>query len=75
MYDRTFFWRTVLRASARTGKWKYLNDSGEEHLFDLSVDPGEKNDLSTTQPAQFNEIKQKYLAWEAKMLPRPRSRS
>jgi len=70
-YDRTIFWRTRIRAAARAGNWKYLNDSGEEHLFDLSIDPGEKNDLRRDQPARFDEIKRRYLAWNAQMLPRP----
>jgi arylsulfatase A-like enzyme len=70
-YDRALFWRTRTRASARVGNWKYLNDSGEEHLFDLSIDPGEKNELRRDQPARFDEIKRRYLAWDAQMLPRP----
>jgi arylsulfatase A-like enzyme len=43
--DRTLFWRTRARAAARAGNWKYLHEAGSERLFDLSVDPGEKNDL------------------------------
>jgi arylsulfatase A-like enzyme len=71
-YDRTLFWRTRSHASARIGTWKYLNDSGQEHLFDLSVDPGEKNDLRSDQPSRFDEVKRRYLAWNAQMLPRAR---
>jgi arylsulfatase A-like enzyme len=73
-YDRTLFWRTRLRASARVGNWKYLNDSGEEHLFDLAIDPGEKNDLRRDQPVRFEEVKRRHAAWEAQMLPRPQAR-
>jgi arylsulfatase A-like enzyme len=73
-YDRTLFWRTRIRAAARVGKWKYLNDSGEDHLFDLSADPGEKNDLRRDQPARFEEVKNRYLDWNARMLPRPAAR-
>jgi arylsulfatase A-like enzyme len=73
-YDRALFWRTRLRASARVGNWKYLNDSGEEHLFDLAIDPGEKNDLRRDQPVRFEEVKRRYAAWEAQMLPRPAGR-
>src|SRR5262249_38749283 len=51
-YDRTLFWRTRIRAAARIGKWKYLNDSNQEHLFDLSIDSGEKNDLRQEQPSR-----------------------
>ena len=70
-YDRSLFWRTQARAAARVGKWKYLDESGEEHLFDLSVDPGEKNDLRAAQRDVFDRIRAEYVAWNARMLPRP----
>jgi arylsulfatase A-like enzyme len=71
-YDRSIYWRTIERDAARSGKWKYLKDSGNEHLFDLSVDPGEKNDLRTAHPDVFARITQQYATWNAQMLPRPR---
>ena len=70
-YDRTLFWRTIERAAARVGNWKYLADKDGEYLFDLSVDPGEKDDRRRKQPDRFEQIKQQYLAWNARMLPRP----
>jgi len=70
-HDRTLFWRTKLRDAARVGRWKYLKDSGEEHLFDLSIDPGEKNELKTRHADVFDRIRQQYLAWNAQMLPNP----
>ena len=70
-YDRTLFWRTSVYSSARVGTMKYLNESGNEHLFDLSTDLGEKNDLRRDQPTRFEEVKRRYLAWNAQMLPRP----
>ena len=50
VYDRTLFWRTVERAAARVGSWKYLADKDGEYLFDLSVDPGEKDDRRRSEP-------------------------
>jgi len=70
LYDRTLFWRTRTRAAARAGKWKYLDDSGEEGLFDLSIDPGEKNDLRASHRDVFDRIRAEYSAWNARMLPR-----
>jgi arylsulfatase A-like enzyme len=70
-YQRTLFWRTVLRDSARMGRWKYLKDSGEEHLFDLANDPGEKAELRTKHPEVFAEIRKRFNAWNVQMLPRP----
>ena len=56
--------------AARVGQWKYLKESGNEHLFDLSIDPGEKNDLKTTRADVFARIRDQYLAWNARMLPK-----
>jgi arylsulfatase A-like enzyme len=70
LYDRTFFWRTQTRDAARVGNWKYLKESGNEHLFDLSIDLGEKNDLRTTRAEVFERIRNQYLAWNAQMLPK-----
>ena len=46
-------------------------DKDGEYLFDLSVDPGEKDDRRRKQADTFEQIKQQYLAWNARMLPRP----
>lgn len=70
-YDRTLFWRTQRRSAARVGKWKYLNElTGEERLFDLSIDPGEKNDLRVRHADVFSRVRDQYLAWNASLLPR-----
>ena len=69
-YDRAFFWRTQTRDAARVGNWKYLKESGNEHLFDLSIDLGEKNELRTTRVEAFERVRNQYLAWNARMLPR-----
>ena len=70
-YDRTLFWRTIQRDAARQGKWKYLKESGNEHLFDVVTDPGEKTDLRTADPATFERLKAQFLAWNRQMLPKP----
>jgi arylsulfatase A-like enzyme len=71
VYDRTLFWRTVERAAARAGNWKYLADKDGEYLFDLAVDPGEKSDRRRKEASTFERIKQQFLQWDARMLPRP----
>ena len=70
LFDRTFFWRTETRDAARSGRWKYLKQAGTEHLFDLSIDPGEKNDLRTSRRDEFDRLRDQHLAWNAQMLPR-----
>jgi arylsulfatase A-like enzyme len=70
-YDRTLFWRTIARAATRDGRWKYVADRDGEYLFDLVVDPGEKDNRRGGEPARFDRLKQQYLVWNAGMLPRP----
>ena len=71
LYDRALFWRTQTRAAARVGNWKYVNEAGEEHLFDLAVDLGEKADLQAKRADVFAQIRDQHQAWAAQMLPRP----
>jgi arylsulfatase A-like enzyme len=75
VYDRTLFWRSRRQDAARTGNWKYLKEPGGEHLFDLSVDLGEKVDLKTKNPDVFSKVKERFVDWNKGMLPYPRSAS
>ena len=70
VHERAFFWRTRTREGARIGNWKYVKDGDAEHLYDLGVDLGEKNELKTTRPDEFARVKGRYDAWAAEMLPR-----
>jgi arylsulfatase A-like enzyme len=72
-YSRTLFWRTQDRAAARVGDWKYLDESGNEQLFDLAIDPGEKNDLRGSHAEVFQRIRAQYAEWNGRMLPRLRA--
>ncbi len=70
--DRSIYWRTFQRVkqkAMRSGNWKYLQDEKGEYLFNLATDQAEKNDLKTSQPAVFAQLKQQYAAWEATVLP------
>jgi arylsulfatase A-like enzyme len=71
VYDRALFWRTRTRDAARVGNWKYVKDGGEEHLYDLAVDLGEKAERKADEPDVFARVKKQYDAWAAQMLPRP----
>ena len=53
------------------GDLSCYGDVGDEHLFDLTADPGEKADLRRKQAGTFEQIKKHYLAWNAQMLPKP----
>ena len=69
--ERTFYWRTFQRnkqKAIREGNWKWLQDEKGEYLFDLSTDPGEKNNLKDQQPAKFESLKEKFEKWESTVL-------
>jgi arylsulfatase A-like enzyme len=70
-HDRALFWRTRNDAAARIGRWKYVQQGGEDHLYDIAVDLGEKTDRKAREPAVFADVKARYAAWAAGMLPRP----
>lgn len=68
--ERNLFWRNANYDAARLGNWKYLIENRNEHLFDLSKDPGEKFDVKEKEPAAFARVKAAYDAWNKEVLPR-----
>ena len=70
--DRTLYWRIFQRnqhKAIRDGKWKWLQDEKQnEYLFDLSVDPSEKNDLKDKFPDVYTRLKNKFSQWEKTVL-------
>jgi hypothetical protein len=64
------YWRTQTHAAVRAGNWKYLSDAGAERLFNLAIDPGEKNDVRAARADVFQRLKTQYTTWDADMLPR-----
>ena len=70
--DRTIYWRIFQRnkhKAIRDGKWKWLQDEKQnEYLFDLSLDPTEKNNLKDKFPEVFIRLKNKYGQWEKSVL-------
>jgi arylsulfatase A-like enzyme len=70
--QRTLYWRIFQRRqqyAIRDGHWKWLRDEkSEEYLFDLSVDPSEKNNLKEKFPETFLKLKNKFGAWEKTVL-------
>lgn len=69
-FDRQLFFRLNSEDAMRSGKWKYLRENNQEHLFDLANDPGEHADMRKTNPEVFQKLRTEFLAWDAKMLPR-----
>jgi arylsulfatase A-like enzyme len=69
--ERTLFWRNRQHQAIRSGTWKYLKEGANEHLFELTKDPGEKADLKAEQSATFERLKTAYQNWNNQMLPLP----
>lgn len=68
-------WPSAYEA-ARVGQFKWVSYTprdkrgqvpAKEELFDLAADPGEKNDLSKSQPQRLAEVKARYARWRAEM--------
>ncbi|MDP1823559.1 MAG: sulfatase-like hydrolase/transferase [Archangium sp.] len=61
------FWRAEYAQAVRHGRWKLVRDTwhGTSALFDLEVDPGEKVDLSSAEPARVAELSAAWELWNA----------
>jgi hypothetical protein len=65
------FWRSGASQTAIGSGWK-LNTStppGRNWLFDLSVDPNERNDLSQKRPDKLAELLEALAAHNAEQMP------
>jgi len=77
VFDRPVFFRTAPRGTVaamgamRLGKWKFLIEGTQEHLYDLTVDPGEKADVKAQHADIYASMKAEYDKWNAQMLPNP----
>ena len=72
--ERTLFWRQVSSggmAAVRRGDWKYLATGGEEHLFNLALDPRERANLKDREPERFLQLRTAWNEWNAEMLAYP----
>ncbi len=52
--------------AVRTSKWRFVNNA---ELYDISVDPYEKNDVAAQHPDVVAKLRKKYDEWWAKTLP------
>ena len=68
--ERTLFRRVDTagrrQRAVRRGHWKLLVDGDELHplLFDLSTDPGERNEMAPRRPDLVRDLRQQIRAWE-----------
>jgi hypothetical protein len=58
------FWKRKTRIAARVGTWKWVDMEGKAGgLFNLELDAGENNDLSSIHPEKLQQLKDRYQTW------------
>ena len=55
-----------VKCAVRTERWRFSNN---EELFDISVDPGETNDVAAMYPEVVEQLRKKYDLWWDSTLP------
>ena len=72
--ERSLFWRlpappntagAAQQRAVRRGDWKYLQDRGQNFLYDLRSDPGERRDVAQSHIALWQELRGLVDKWEA----------
>lgn len=73
---RTLFWRRVDQTATQThravrdGSWKYIDTpKGEQFLYDLARDIGEKENLVEKMAERAADLKKRLDAWEKEISP------
>ncbi len=66
--SRDPLFRTRPGSVIRSGNWKLHEyfENGSIELYNLAIDPGEKNDVSKDNPEKADELYQKLLIWRKK---------
>jgi arylsulfatase A-like enzyme len=65
--DRQLFWRIARpyqQRAVRSGQWKLVQDGRNFYLFDLSKDPGERDDLTAARPELVRKLNAALDTWE-----------
>jgi arylsulfatase A-like enzyme len=64
---KEMFWEFRGEKAARIGSLKWIDSSKAKGLYDLAVDPGEKDDLTATQPAIATNMKSRWEVWRKEL--------
>jgi arylsulfatase A-like enzyme len=65
--ERQLFWRIKRpheQRAMRSGRWKLVQDGNDFYLFDVSHDPGERNDLTAEHPELVHKLNAALDEWE-----------
>ena len=82
--ERTLFWRLPAPPNApgpsaqravRRGNWKYLQDRGQNFLYDLRADPAERHDVAQSRIALWQELRGLADKWESDVDAEARQRA
>ena len=70
---RQLYWRykAATQAALRDGDFKYLKIRDNEYLFNLAADERERANLARREAARLAQMKERWEAWNATMLPYP----
>ena len=68
--ERTLFWRFNRAWAVRDGEWKLVYEGGSPHLFHISQDISETNDLYAQQPDVVKRLQASHDAWNATLMPK-----
>lgn len=61
------FWQRRGDFAVRQGQWKWARTGNASGLFDLTTDPGEKQDLSKSRPEVLARLQQRLEQWRGEM--------
>jgi arylsulfatase A-like enzyme len=61
--------------AVRRGNWKYLQDRGQNFLYDLRADPSEQHDVAQAHIALWQELRGLAVKWEADVDAEARQRA
>lgn len=64
-----FGYEPKLGTALREGDWKLIDKAGQQQLFNLKEDPGERNDLAEVEPARLAEMARQIAAWKEATQP------
>ncbi|HHK41459.1 MAG TPA: N-acetylgalactosamine-6-sulfatase [Planctomycetaceae bacterium] len=64
---RVMCWKRREREAIRWRNWKWIRNADGTYLFDLSSDPGEKNNLIESRPGIAKKLEERFRSWQQAM--------
>lgn len=65
---RNLYWSmSGVNRAVRSGPWKFVQEAGEEYLFNLAENPNESVNLITENPGIASDLRNDLTAWHARV--------